>query len=100
MGLRISNSAVVVLLQKNPYNQRFVQSGSINKLMEDDDCTVNFSLFLLMPGQIQLPSRKTKLAEKPPSLTQSHDCNFFNPIKDQKIIQEKHCVWRIYAGGC
>lgn len=57
--------------------------------MEDDDYIVNFSPFLFIPGWIKLPSRKTTLAEKPSSLSQSHDCNCFNLKNVLKIIQEK-----------
>jgi len=50
-------------------------------------------------SRTKLPSRKTTLAEKPPSLTQRHDYNFFNLKKVLKILQEKESHLKNISGS-
>lgn len=64
-------------------------SGYKKKMMESEECMVNVSPFLFVSGWIKVPSWKTMLAEKPSSLTQTHDYNFFFAWKKSSKYSKK-----------
>lgn len=90
MELKATDFKVAVLqLEEKKKSQRLMWSGYKKKMMESEECMVNVSPFLFVSGWIKVPSCKTMLAEKPSSLTQTHDYNFFFAWKKSSKYSKK-----------
>lgn len=92
--------AVLQLEEKKKKSQRLMWSGYKEMMMESEECMVNVSPFLFVSGWIKVPSWKTMLAEKPSSLTQTHDYNFFLLEKSLQNTPRKNPICSIYPGAC